>query len=568
MTITQTWWKNATVYQIWPASFKDSNGDGFGDIPGIISKLDHIKNLGVDVIWLSPHYDSPQEDMGYDISDYESVYHKYGTLEDMDNLIAEVHSRNMKLICDLVINHTSVEHQWFKESRSSKTNPKRDWYVWKPPRYDEQGNRQPPNNWMSIFAGSAWKYDELTDEYFLHLFAEGQPDLNWENEETRQAIYKSALTFWYEKGIDGFRIDTACLYSKHQSFEDAPMVIPDSEWQPAQLYFENGPRIHEFHKEMFEQVTSKYDAMTVGEVAHATKEEMLQYVSEKEREMNMIFTFQLVDLGYKVEDRFDYQGFDLKDFKKAIETQAGLLKGTDGWSTAFIENHDQPRSITRFGNDSPKHHIKSGKLLALLMSSLSGTLFIYQGQEIGMTNVPRSWSIEDYLDVNSINFYKSFVEKHGDDPEKLHKFMDAINLVARDHARTPVQWDSSEHAGFSTAKPWMKVHDNYKTINAASQVNDPDSLYSFWKTCLSLRKEFSDLLVYGNIEILDYDNLDVFTYVKESNGVKAYYVLNFSEKNVPFQNFTGCGLEFIHSNVNGFEEDNLSPYEGRFYLVK
>lgn len=568
MTKDYIWWKDASVYQIWPASYKDSNGDGVGDIPGIISTLNYVKSLGTDVIWLSPMYDSPQDDMGYDISNYEKVYPKYGTLEDMDNLIEGTHKRGMKLILDLVINHTSTEHDWFKQSRSSKTDPKRDWYIWKPARYDAEGNRHPPNNWVSHFSGSAWAYDETTDEYYLHLFAESQPDLNWENEETRKAIYKSALSFWFEKGIDGFRIDTAGMYSKVQSFSDAPIVFPDSEWQPCQKYFQNGPRIHEFHKEMFASVTSKYDAMTVGEVGHSPREDSLKYVSAKEKEMIMMFLFDAVEVGSNPSDRFIYDGYKLTDFKKAVQNQSSFIEGTDAWSTVFYENHDQPRSITRFGNDSNKYRVKSGKLLALLQSTLSGTLYIYQGQEIGMTNLPRSWSIDEYLDINTINYYKEFKAKYGDNKEKMDKLMDNINLLARDHARSPVQWDDTENAGFSTGKPWMRVNDNYKEINVASQVNDPNSLFSFWKQSLKIRKEYKDLLIYGSFKILDNENQKIFTYVKEAAGQKAYIVLNFTSESLKFENLDGGKLELLHSNVNVEDEGTLSPYEGRFYLIK
>ena len=565
MTVTYTWWKDASVYQIWPASYKDSNGDGVGDIPGILSTLDYIKSLGIDVIWLSPMYDSPQDDMGYDISDYENVYPKYGTLEDMDKLISEVHSRGMKLILDLVINHTSSEHKWFKESRSSKSNPKRDWYIWKPPKYDAEGNRHPPNNWGSYFSGSAWKYDEATDEYYLHLFADSQPDLNWENEETRNAIYDSALSFWFKKGVDGFRIDTAGMYSKVQSFPDAPIVFPDSEFQPCKKYHQSGPRIHEFHKEMFSKVTSKYDAMTVGEVGHSTREDALKYVSAKEKEMNMMFLFDVVEVGSDPSDRFRYNGYSLVDLKKAVENMCKFTEGTDAWSTVFTENHDQPRSITRFGDDSPKFRFKSGKMLASLQATLTGTLFIYQGQEFGMTNVPKDWPIEEYLDINTINYWKTFKETHGG--MTAEQLLKNINLLARDNARTPVQWDDSENAGFTTGKPWMRVNDNYKEVNAASQVNDPNSLFNFWKKALEVRKQYKNLFIYGKLTILDYENKKVFSYTKEFNNTKAYVVLNFSADTIKFEALVKGDLELVLSNVAEIDDGNLSPYESRVYVV-
>lgn len=565
MTVDYTWWKDASIYQIWPASYKDSNGDGVGDIPGIISTLDYVKELGIDVIWLSPMYDSPQDDMGYDILDYENVYPKYGTLEDMDKLIAEVHSRGMRLILDLVINHTLSAHKWFEESRLSKTNPKRDWYIWKPPKIDEKGVRHPPNNWGSYFSGSAWKYDEKTEEYYLHLFAESQPDLNWENEETRQAIYKSALSFWFEKGVDGFRIDTAGMYSKVQSYPDAPIVFPDLEFQPCKESHQSGPRIHEFHKEMFQTVTSKYDAMTVGEVGHSTREDALKYVSAKEKEMNMMFLFDVVEVGSDTKDRFRYKGYKLPELKKAVDNMCSFAEGTDAWATVFTENHDQPRSITRFGNDSAKFRFKSGKMLALLQSALTGTLFIYQGQEIGMCNVPRDWPVEEYLDINTINYYKTYKEAHGD--KDLDKLMDLINLLARDNARTPVQWDDSENAGFSTGKPWMKVNPNYKEINAASQVGDPNSLYNFWKKALLLRKAHKDIFIYGKLDILDFDNEKTFSFTKTHGKSKAYVVLNFSNDSVKFEKLVDGNIELLVSNESLSPEDTLSPWEGRVYLV-
>ncbi|CUM64699.1 uncharacterized protein PRCAT00002308001 [Priceomyces carsonii] len=568
MTKENIWWKDATVYQVWPASYKDSNSDGIGDIPGIISKLDHIQGLGVDVIWLSPMYDSPQDDMGYDISDYQKVYPKYGTLEDLETLIKETHSRGMKLILDLVINHTSNEHQWFKESRSSKTNPKRDWYIWKPPRYDENGNRHPPNNWMSCFCGSAWEYDEKTEEYYLHVFAKSQPDLNWENEETRQAIYDNALLFWFEKGIDGFRIDAAGVYSKDRSFPDAPIVIPNSEWQPCTQLYQDGPRIHEFHKEMFSKVTSKFDAMTVGEVGASDREEFLKYVSAKENEMNMMFLFNVVDIGSKNGDKFDFKGFNLVDLKKAIKKQYSMTDGSDAWPTFFMENHDQARSISRFGNPSTKYWEKSGKLLALLQIGMSGTLFIYQGQEIGMTNFPRSWPIEDYLDINSINYFKNYSEKHSNDAKAMDKLMDNLALLARDHGRTPVQWDDSPNAGFSDGVPWTKVNDNYHQINVQKQVNDPSSLLSFWKRCLKLRKKFKNLLVHGSLDILDLENENLFTFSKRNNGELLYGILNFSSNVQKFELTIPGTLELLLSNSEIANDDIMGPYEGRLYLVK
>ncbi|RCK65951.1 Alpha-glucosidase [Candida viswanathii] len=560
MTIEPKWWKEAVVYQIWPASYKDSNSDGVGDIPGIISTLDYLKDLGTTVVWLSPMYDSPQDDMGYDISNYEEVYHKYGTLDDMQNLIDGCHKRGMKLILDLVINHTSDQHEWFKESRSSKDNPKRDWYIWKPPRFDAEGNRHPPNNWGSYFSGSTWKYDETTGEYYLHLFAESQPDLNWENKECREAIYKSAVKFWLDKGVDGFRIDTAGMYSKHQDFKDAPVVFPDVEWQPCKIYHQHGPRIHEFHKEIAE-IMERYDTMTVGEVGHSTRDQSLQYVSAQAKEMNMMFLFDVVEVGSDPRDRFRYNGFDLVDFKKAIKSQGEFIEGTDAWSTVFLENHDQPRSISRFGNDTtPKLRLESGKTLAMLQCCLTGTEFIYQGQEIGMVNVPKTWKIEDYLDINSINYYNQF--KKTATQEELDELLGRINLLARDNARTPVQWTDQEFAGFSDSKPWMRTNENYEEINVASEIEDENSLLHFWKKMIKIRKEYKDLFVYGGFEILELEDPKLFKFVKTSGNRKAFVVLNFTTDEIEFSHDAGKLLISTQEPKDGV----LKPYEGRVYI--
>ena len=566
MTINaEPWWKTATVYQIWPASYKDSNGDGFGDLQGIISELDYVKSLGVDVIWLSPMYDSPQDDMGYDISNYNAIYPKYGTMKDMDQLIDQVHSRGMKLVLDLVVNHTSSEHEWFKESRSSKDNPKRNWYIWKPPKYDEQGNRQPPNNWKSCFSGSAWEWDEHTQEYYLRLFAATQPDLNWECEETREAIYEYAMKFWYEKGVDGFRIDVAALYSKVQTFEDAPIVDHTQKWQPFGSLCLNGPRIHEFHKEMYKKVTSHYDVMTVGEVGHCSREEALKYVSASANEMNSIFLFDLVEVGLKGLGRYDIAGWNLDDMRKDEKNMSGFAEGTDAWATAFSENHDQPRSVSRFGTDkNPKGHNKSAKLLAQMLSSLSGTLYIYQGQEIGMTNLPRSWPISEYKDIETLNYYEDFKQRIGDDKEKLEKLMDVVQIMARDHARSPVQWDNSKHGGFTTGEPWMRVNDNYPEINVASQVNDPSSVFSFWQKCLKVRKSHSETLIFGDLKIVDNGHEKLFIFTKENGNKKALVVLNFSEETVPYVAEEGYNL--VLTNFDENSDSHLAPYEARTYI--
>jgi alpha-glucosidase len=382
------WWKNGTVYQIYPSSFKDSNGDGVGDIPGIISKLDYLKDLGVDIIWLSPHYKSPQVDMGYDISDYTDIYEKYGTLKDCLQLIEECHLRGIKLIFDLVVNHTSDQHAWFKESRSSKTSPKRDWYIWKPAKYDANGIRQPPNNWGSFFGGSAWEWDEATEEYYLHLFAVEQPDINWRNMEARQAVYQDSIVYWLERGVDGFRIDVIELYSKPEDFPDAPILNPSNPFQNAGSIVREGPQLHEILQEMNKIGFGKYDTMTVGEGSPETYEEALEFVSAKRKEINMSFQFEVTSLG-KNSAYLRMDPFKLTDIKRAYNKWQPFIVKTDGWTTSFLENHDGGRSVTRFCSDTPEFRVVSAKMLAVLLTTLSGTLYVYQGQEIGMINVPK-----------------------------------------------------------------------------------------------------------------------------------------------------------------------------------
>lgn len=572
--VGEKWWKNSIIYQIYPASFKDSNGDGIGDIPGIISSLDYITSLGVDVIWLCPMYESPQIDMGYDISDYQSVYAPYGTVEDMDSLIAECHKRGLRIILDLVVNHTSDQHKWFQESRSSKTNPKRDWYIWKPARYDANGKRQPPNNWRSIFGGSAWEWDETTEEYYLHLFCVEQPDVNWENAETRQAIYDTAMEFWLQKGVDGFRVDTVNMYSKH-GYADAPILDPKSETQPAFDLFTNGPRIHEYLGEM-NAVLSKYDAMTVGECPNThTVEGVLRYVSAAEKQLSMVFQFDLVDLGQGKDYKFltDFPGWNLRELKSAMKSTQDIIRGTDAWTTVFMENHDQGRSVSRFGSDkTPELRERSAKMLAMMQSTLSGTQYIYQGQEIGMVNLPREWSIDEYKDIDSTNYYRMTSKVTNNDPVELERAMVSLQHLARDNARLPMQWNSEAYAGFSpaaSAKPWMRPHDNYPEINVKLQEKDASSVLSFWKQMNLLRKEYSDLLVFGDFDIIDEPNQSVFTFTKTRRDQTILVVLNFSETPQKFEkpeSIKSDDWRLLANNVNELTED-LQAFEGRVFLV-
>lgn len=575
MTVQQRpWWKDSVVYQIYPASFKDSNGDGIGDFNGIISELDYIRSIGVDVIWICPMYDSPQVDMGYDVRNYEDVYAPYGTMQDMERLISETHDRGMRIILDLVVNHTSDQHKWFLESRSSKDNPKRDWYIWRPARY-VNGERKPPNNWVSNFTGSAWEWDEHTQEYYLHLFCPEQPDLNWENPETRQAICKSAMEFWLERGVDGFRVDTVNMYSKGEML-DAPITDEGSEWQFAGYQYCNGPRMAEFLAEMNE-VLKKYDAMTVGECPNTPDmKRVLEYVSAKSNQLNMVFQFDVVDVGqgpYKFQTT--PRNWTLPQFKTAIARTQDLIRPpSDGWTTVFLENHDQARSITRFTSDSPAHRIPGGKMLALMMCALSGTLFIYQGQELGMTNFPKTWGMEEYKDVDSTNYYKMVERRTGGNKQALEAAHASLQHLARDHSRVPMSWSTAPFNGFSPSDakvaPWMRPLEDAHVCNAEQQRGDKDSVLGFWKRMLRVRKEYSDLLVHGQYDDLDLGNEELYVFSKTGGGKKAVCVCNFTEgrKGLVWpEGVRGEQLELLVSSVDEPVGEELAPFEGRVYLV-
>jgi oligo-1,6-glucosidase len=562
---TPRWWKDGTAYQIWPASYKDSNGDGYGDIPGIISTLDHLKDLGIDIIWLSPMYDSPQHDMGYDIANYEDVWPKFGTMADMDKLIEKVHALGMRLLLDLVVNHTSDEHKWFQESKKSKDNPYSDWYIWCDPKYDAEGKRQPPNNWTSFFGGSAWEYVPERDQYYLHLFAKQQPDLNWENEVTRRAIYKSAIEFWLDKGIDGFRVDTVNLYSKDITFPDlAPGASIVSQCV-------NGPRMHEWLQEQRREVLDKYgDVALVGELGGTGAEEIMNYISADRRELDMVFDFGMVEMGgrFEVEPHETWK-HKLPEFKEAVLKVQNFLKRSDAWATVFAENHDQGRSLSRFATDVPKYREKAAKLMAILLGTLSGTLFLYQGQEIGMVNVPEDWGPEYMRDIAAVNYWREMNERYPGDEKMLQSALAGLQRVGRDNARTPVQWSAEEYAGFSTVEPWMRVHDNYKEVNIAAQEKDPNSVLTFWKKVLTIRKEHADVLVHGQFELFDYENLNTFWYVKDYQGKKLLVALNFSDEEQAFSvppSVKDRKLNLLLANVDHLGS-KLSPWEARAYLI-
>ncbi|KXT15305.1 hypothetical protein AC579_2806 [Pseudocercospora musae] len=570
MTISQhPWWKDATVYQIYPASFQDSNGDGIGDLRGIINRLEYIKSIGVDVIWVCPMYQSPQIDMGYDISDYQAVHEPYGTVADMEELITKVHQLGMRIILDLVVNHTSDQHAW---QVPTVLLSKRDWYIWKPAKYDDSGNRKPPNNWRSNFGGSAWQWDEHTQEYYLHLFCPEQPDLNWDNEETRQAIYDNAMTFWLEKGCDGFRVDTVNMYSKDPGFPDAPVTDPDAEWQEAGLVYCNGPRMNEYLMEM-NAILSRYDAMTVGECPFTPDQKQVHgYVSASKKRLNMVFQFDLVDVGQGKVFKYGTTPFayTLGDLKAAISRTQGLIHDSDAWTTSFVENHDQARSVSRFGNDSPQWRERSAKMLALLFASLSGTLFVYQGQEIGMINMPPEWPIEEYKDVDSMNYYNMVAQRGNNDGKELSKAKAALQHLARDHARTPMQWDASSNGGFTdAAQSWMRVNTSTAEINVEQQRASKDSVLSFWKQMLATRKASSNTLIHGGFELIDEGNENVFSFLKHGKTGSALIMCNFSScaNQVPSVALGKDRVVLFHNLPSTPDESMLAPWEGRIYAL-
>ncbi|MFT8312658.1 MAG: alpha-glucosidase [Clostridium sp.] len=557
----RVWWKESIVYQIYPRSFKDSNGDGIGDLGGIIEKLDYLKELGIDVIWLCPIYKSPNDDNGYDISDYRDIMTEFGTMEDFDNLLEKVHEKGLKIMMDLVVNHTSDEHTWFMESRKSVDNEYRDYYIWK-----KGVNGQLPNNWGSCFSGSAWKYDESTDMYYLHLFSKKQPDLNWENEKVRNEVY-DMMKWWLDKGIDGFRMDVINFISKDQKF-------PDGEKKEGSLYGNfrplslNGPRVHEFLKEMNEKVLSKYDIITVGETPDVTPKKAMEYVGEDRRELSMVFQFEHMRLGDRPEGKWSNLPVKLVDLKRVMtKWQKGLENG--GWNSLYWNNHDQARVVSRFGDDK-KYWKQSAKMLGTCLHMMQGTPYIYQGEEIGMTNVAFD-SIEEYKDIETINAYNEFVNIKGKNPEEM---MQGIYARSRDNARTPMQWNSSESAGFTTGAPWIKVNPNYEEINVENQLRDSDSIFNYYKKLIDIRKK-NDIVVYGTYDLIFEDNEEIYAYTRTLEDRKLLVICNFTEKN-PVFNMPGelqySSKELVIGNYDidessSIESFELRTYEARVYLL-
>ena len=546
------WWKESVVYQVYPRSFCDSNGDGIGDLNGITSKLDYLKELGIDVIWLSPVYQSPNDDGGYDISDYQAIMDEFGTMEDFDRLLAAAHERGIKIVMDLVVNHSSDEHKWFIESRKSVDNPYRDYYIWRPAK--EDGSL--PNNWGSCFSGPAWEYDKTTDMYYLHLFSKKQPDLNWENPVVRQEVY-DMMNWWLEKGVDGFRMDVISLISKAPGLPD---YEPESTGYAAYNAGANGPRVHEFLQEMREKALNNADTMTVGECAGVTLEEAKKYARSDGKELNMVFQFEHMEADFDEKTgKWTTKKLDLRVLKEILTRWQKGLEDI-AWNSLYWENHDQPRSVSRFGNDSDQYREISAKMLATCVHMMQGTPYVYQGEELGMTNCPFN-KLENLRDLESINAFHELTEQGKISEEDM---LAAINYKGRDNARTPMQWDDSAYAGFSTAEPWIMVNPNYTKINAKDQVSREDSVFKYYQKLIRLRHN-SDLIVYGTYDLILDDDKDIYAYTRTLGDEKLIVYCNFSENTREVElpeEFTN-GKIFIsnYDDAAVNEKITLRPYE-------
>lgn len=527
----EPWWKRSVVYQIYPRSFMDSNGDGIGDLQGIISKLDYLRKLGIDVIWLSPIYDSPSDDNGYDIRDYRAIMREFGTMADFERLIEEAKYRGIRIVMDLVVNHTSDEHSWFIESRKSTSSKYRDFYIWR-----EGKDGAPPNNWGSIFSGSAWEKDEKTGSYYLHLFSKKQPDLNWEHQPLRKEIYEM-MTFWLDKGIGGFRMDVINFISKDVRFPDGA-VHPEQVFADGSAYFMNGPKIHTYLREMNEAVLQNYDVLTVGEMPGATPEDAQIYTNPENRELNMVFTFEHMDLDRGPYEKWDIQPLQLVDLKKNLEKWQQALHHK-GWNSLYWNNHDQPRVVSRFG-DEREYREQSAKMLAICLHMLQGTPYIYQGEELGMTNVKFA-SIEDYQDIETINMYKEKREQ-GIPHEKI---MESIYAKGRDNARTPMQW--TPDGGFTTGVPWMQMNNNVNEINAESALANPDSIFYTYQKLIKLRKSH-DIITYGSFQLLLSEHPYLFVYKRVLESEEWLVVANFSKRSEKLV-WSDCDVEGKNGQV-------------------
>ena len=546
------WWKESVVYQIYPRSFCDSNGDGIGDLNGITGKLDYLKELGIDVIWLSPVYKSPNDDNGYDISDYQAIMDEFGTMEDFDRMLATAHEKGIKIMMDLVVNHTSDEHKWFIESRKSTDNPYRDYYIWRPAK--EDGSL--PNNWGSCFSGPAWEYDKTTDMYFLHLFSKKQPDLNWDNPAVRQDVF-DMMNWWLKKGVDGFRMDVISLISKEPGLPDKE---PGINGYATFNVSANGPHVHEYLQEMRQKALNNADTITVGECSGVTLEEAKKYARSDEKELNMVFQFEHMDVDSDEKaGKWTTRKMDLRNLKKILTRwQKGLQD--IAWNSLYWENHDQPRSVSRFGNDSDEYREISAKMLAICIHMMQGTPYVYQGEELGMTNCPFN-TLDNFRDLESINAFHELTEQGKMTEEDM---MAAIGYKGRDNARTPMQWDDSAYAGFSTTNPWIMVNPNYTKINAKDQVNREDSVFKYYQKLIKLRHE-SELIVYGTYDLILDDDKDIYAYIRTLGDEKLIVYCNFSENTreveLPEEFVNKKVLISNYSDAKANPKITLRPYE-------
>jgi oligo-1,6-glucosidase len=540
------WWKEAVVYQIYPRSFKDSDGDGIGDLKGIISKLDYVESLGIDAVWLNPIYASPNDDNGYDISNYREIMSDFGSMKDFDLLLKEMHKRGIKLIMDLVVNHSSDEHEWFKQSQSSRNNPYRDYYHWWPA---EKGT--PPYRWSWFDVDSnAWKYDATTDSYYLHYFSEKQPDLNWENPKLRNEIY-DIMKFWLDKGIDGFRMDAFQFISKDNNFPELPPEIVN---EPIEImkYYGDGPNLHKYIQEMNREVLSKYNIMTVAEGAGSSPAEAMKFVDPDRKELDIAYHFESVEIGNHITD------FGLVKYKDIFSRYDTEFKDK-GWLAIFLANHDQPRMVSKFGNDSPEFREISSKMLSTFIMTMRGTPFYYQGDELGMTNI-RFDSIDEYQDIDTRNKYISIKNKGGD----LHAFLDGQKQTSRENSRTPFQWNTTKNSGFTSGKPWLKVNPNFLTINTEIQEKNQNSVLNYFRKLVQLRKQ-NPILIYGTYTLLDRENPNVYVYTRKLNGENILVLLNFTNQTATYNlNFKLEKHEILLDNYNDCKKvknNQLRPYE-------
>ncbi|OHQ18834.1 alpha-glucosidase [Rothia sp. HMSC065C03] len=583
------WWKEAVVYQVYPRSFNDANGDGIGDLKGITEKLPYLAKLGINVIWLSPVFDSPNVDNGYDISDYFAIMSDFGTMEDFDEMLETAHKHGIKILMDLVANHTSDEHPWFKESRSSKDNPYRDYYIWKDPKgFDEDGNPIPPNNWASEFGGPAWEWDEATGQFYLHIFFKEQPDLNWENEKVRENLY-SMVRWWLDKGVDGFRLDAINIISKPEGFPDDPSTDFEKHTSSIPFVISNGTMVHPWMKELTRETFSRYDVMTVGETSATSPEDAKLWAGYHTGELNMIFHFDHMgvdnDPNGSLGGKWSYAPYKLTELKRILNDWQTTLEG-NAWGSLYWNNHDQPRVVSRFGNDSDEFRTLSAKQLATTLHFMQGTPYIYQGEEIGMTNVKFD-SIEDYRDGDSIRFYE---DMHVDHKRLSHEeAMQAIYIKGRDNARTPVQWDASANAGFSPegVTTWINVNPNYPEINAEAVLADEDSIFYHYQQLVALRRgELKDLMVYASFAPVDSvqvphdEDEAVYAYTRtggadgspanESLLVISNFTAEEQERDFAVLNEAreaGARVELVSSNYKDDAGSTLRPYEAKVYHI-